>query len=82
MRCLNAGAAIAKRNRGMIDKTDIEKRAIKDARRFLAEVLTELGLMAPFHNRKAEEIDRLIEACVDGFQDSMQRQSLNDDLPF
>lgn len=82
MRCLNAGAAIAKRSRGMIDKTDMEMRAIKDARRFLAEALTELGLMAPFHDRSAEEIDRIIEACIDGFQASMQRQSLNDDIPF
>jgi hypothetical protein len=82
MRCLNAGAPIAKRNRGMIDKTDMEMRAIRDARRFLAEVLTELGLMAPFHDCSAEDIDRIIEACVDGFQASMQRQSLNDDIPF
>ena len=82
MRCLNAGAAIAKRNRGMIDKTEMETRAIKDARRFLAEVLTELGLMAPFHDRSAADIDRIIEACVDGFQDSMRRQTLNDDIPF
>ena len=81
-RCQRAGAAIAKGNKGMIDKTDMEQRAIKDARRFLAEVLTELGLMAPFHDRTADDIDRIIEACVDGFQDSMQRQSLNGDIPF
>jgi hypothetical protein len=80
--CQLAGAAIAKRNNGMIDKTDMEQRAIKDARRLLAEVLSELGLMASFHDRTAGDIDRIIEACVDGFQDSMQRQSLNDDLPF
>lgn len=71
----------------MIDKTDMEKQAIKDARRNFAEILAELGLMAPFHDRSAAEIDRLIEACIDGFQESMQRQAekrptLDDDIPF
>jgi hypothetical protein len=82
MRCLDAGAALAKRNNGLIDKTDMEKTAIKAARRFFAEALTELGLMEAFFDRKPAEIDQLIEACVDGFQDSMQSQSLNGDLPF
>ncbi|QLH40814.1 MAG: hypothetical protein HWD60_20370 [Defluviicoccus sp.] len=82
MRCLDAGAALAGRNNGVIDKTDMEKQAVRDARRYLAEALTELGLMEPFQERSAAEIDRLIEACIDGFQDSMQRQSLNDDVPF
>ncbi len=75
----------------MIDKTPFEKRAIKDARRNFAEALTELGLMAPFFDCSATDIDRLIESCIDGFQESMQRQAveqgtradeLNDEIPF
>jgi Family of unknown function (DUF6511) len=46
------------------------------------EALTELGLMEHFFDLTAEQIDQLIEAAVDGFQQSMQCQALNDDLPF
>ena len=83
-RCLDAGAAIAKRNRGMIDKTDMEAQAIKAARRNFAEALTELDLMPSFHDRRPEEIDRIIEACIDGFQGAMSRLALNDniEIPF
>jgi hypothetical protein len=82
LRCQGAGAAIAGRKDGMIDKTDMEKKAIKDARRLFAEALTELGLMEHFVDLTAEQIDRLIEAAVEGFQQSMQAQALNDDLTF
>ena len=87
MRCCEAGGALAQRRAGVIDKTPMEERAVRDARRPLAEVLEELNLMAPFHDRSAAEIDRIIEACVDGFQSSMQRQAaerdpLNDEIPF
>jgi hypothetical protein len=82
LHCLNAGAAIAGRHGGVIDKTEMEQQAIKDARRPFAEALTELGLMEHFFDLSAEQIDQLIEAAVNGFQESMQRQALNDDLPF
>ncbi|WP_240790177.1 DUF6511 domain-containing protein [Roseomonas sp. HF4] len=87
MRCCEAGSALARRSGGVIDKTPMEVRAVKDARRPLAAVLVELHLMAPFHDRSAMEIDRIIEACVDGFQASMQRQAaerdpLDDPIPF
>ena len=87
MRCLDAGAAYVKARGPVIDKTRMETQAIKDARRFFAEVLTELGLLAPFHDRTAADIDRIIEACVDGFQDSIQRQAaarspIEDPIPF
>lgn len=66
----------------MIDKSGLEKRAIKAARRNFAEVLMELGLMTPFHDRPAEEIDRIIEACIDGFQHAMHSETLNDSIPW
>lgn len=87
MGCLDMGASLAAGNKGMIDKADLEKQAIKDARRPLAEVLSELGLMAAFHDRSAADIDRIIEACLDGFRESMLRQGkakspFDDDIPF
>jgi Family of unknown function (DUF6511) len=82
LRCQGAGAALAGRHSGMIDKTDMEKQAIKDARHPFAEILTELGLMEHFFKLSAEQIDQLIEAAVDGFRQSMQCQALNDDVPW
>lgn len=81
MRCLDIGSALAKENFGMIDKTERERRAVKDARRLLAETLTEMGLMEPFFHRPPEDIDRIIEACVVGFQRSMCSQPNGSNLP-
>jgi len=85
--CLDSGSGHAARNMGMIDKTDMEVLAIRHARTRLATTLTDLMLMAPFFDRSAADIDRIIEACVDGFQEGMQRQApprdpLEDEIPF
>lgn len=74
----------------MIDKTAREERAIKAARKPFAEALTEAGLMEHFFGLDAQSIDRLIEAAVGGYVDSMAEQAgvverdgaLNDPIPF
>lgn len=87
-RCQDIGVLRANSgNLGMIEKTAREQRAIKAARKNFAEVITELGLMPPFHGRSADDIDRIIEACVDGFQRSMVNQpkdmnEFDDQIPF
>jgi len=82
MACLKAGANNARRNFAVINKTDMEARAIRDARKQFANALHALSLMPAFQNRPASDIDRIISACIDGFQASMQRQSDNGDIPF
>ena len=87
IKCCDAGGALAQRSGGMIDTTSMERQAVKDARRAFAAVLTDLGLMAPFEGRTGADIDRIIEACVEGFQTSMRRQAgacdrLDEAVPF
>jgi len=88
MRCLDGWTNLLRRGGNVIEKTPMEQQAIKDARRFLAQALGELRLLEAFQNCTPVQIDQVIEACVDGFQASMQRQanekpqSLDDPIPF
>lgn len=75
----------------MVDKSDTERAAVKAARRPFAEVLTELGLMTVFRDRSAADVDRLIEAAVDGYRAHLQGilgttkkalDDLSDPIPF
>jgi len=75
----------------MTDKSEIEHAAIKAARQPFAQVLTELGLMAPFYHRSAADIDRLIEAALDGYRAHLLQvaglakraaDDLNNPIPF
>ena len=75
----------------MTDKSEIECAAIKAARQPFAQVLTELGLMAPFYHRSAADIDRLIEAALDGYRAHLLQvaglakraaDDLNNPIPF
>jgi hypothetical protein len=60
----------------MIDMSEIERLAVRHARRNFAEVLAELGLMAHFHDRGAAEIDRIIVAAVEGYREFMRSAEL------
>lgn len=87
-RCQDIGFLRANQgNTGMIEKTARERRAIQAARKNLADVLTSMDLMKPFFNRTPDEIDLIIEACIDGFQRSMVSQKndpdeFSDEIPF
>jgi endogenous inhibitor of DNA gyrase (YacG/DUF329 family) len=87
-RCQDIGVLRAYQGEeGMIGRTERELRAIKDARKNLAQTLTELGLMEPFFNRSPDDIDCIIQACIDGFQRSMVEQmagskDFDDEIPF
>ena len=62
--------------------TDFELQAVKDTRFALAAALEQHGLMAAFADLSPEVVDAIILAVVGGFRVSMQRQSLNDGIPF
>ena len=85
-KCQNVGALIASKHMGRIDNTvalsDIEQRAIVDARTQFAEAVERQGLMPAFFNCTPEQIDDIIKAVVTGFQASVQRAMGRGEVPF
>ena len=86
MICLHIGGAIATKNDGRIEKTmalsDIEERAVVDAREQLAEALQRQGVMQHFENFTPEQIDDIVKAVVIGFQASVHRAMGRGEVPF
>ena len=59
--CFEPGCRLTSKANGVIDKTEMEARAVKDARRALAQALTELGVMEPFRGGSAAEAGGISE---------------------
>jgi uncharacterized protein DUF6511 len=79
--------ATAKRHRlgrpmGRIDmKTEMERTAIKEARRALYGALVDIGVADAFNDRTGDQMGGLIERVWDALRASMQRQSARGEFP-
>ena len=83
-KCQHVGARIAGENGGFIMSahlTDMEVKAIREARPALAQALEKHGLMPAFFNCTPDVIDAIIQACWDGCRNSMQMQNLKGEGP-
>jgi hypothetical protein len=85
MKCQDGIAAICKIDGGVMAQrtlSQMERKALLEARVNLAEALKRLGLVEHFMNVQPEHIDWLILEIWNGVRESMQRQSLQGDIPF
>jgi hypothetical protein len=78
--CRELGGSLGLNPNGQIDKPPEQARAIRDARRSLAEVLDALQLTDAFKGRHVSDIDRVIEACVSGYEAAMRQQAAGREL--
>ena len=62
--------------------TQMEREAIRAARRNLYEALVAIGRADAFNNATATEMDSVIEAVWNGCRASMQQQTERDGIPF
>ena len=83
--CQSVGQRLAELNGGKIEGpmlSDIEQRAIEDARQQFAEALDRQGVLPAFENFKPEQIDDIIRSIIIGFQASVQRAYGRGEVPF
>lgn len=69
----------------MVDLTEQEKAAMRDAMRRVAETMAEIGWDTRFQELSEAQVLTLIEAAVGGFQEAMQaiaRQDAAAEVPF
>jgi hypothetical protein len=62
--------------------TDMEREAIKAARRSLYEALVKIGRADAFNDATAEEMDGVIRAVWDGCRASMNLQTAKGEVPW
>lgn len=83
MECLDAITANAIRGMGvMSSKTEMERKAISDARRQFYAALMSIERAEPFDSATKDEMESVIEAVWDGLRASMQWQAAGGDVPF
>jgi len=83
--CQGVGQRLAELNQGKIEGpmlSDIEQRAIVDARQQLAEALERQKVMDAFMNLSPDQIDDIIRSVIIGFQASVQRAYGRGEVPF
>jgi alcohol dehydrogenase class IV len=55
----------------MIDPDERERPALRNAMKFMAELMAEIGWEKRLNELSADQAGKLAEAAVDGFQESM-----------
>lgn len=68
--------------KGNVNVTQMEETAVKEARITLYDALCRIGRAEAFNTATAAEIDSVIVAIWNGCRQSMERQSLDDEIPF
>lgn len=68
----------------MVDLTEQEQAALRNAMKMMAEVMEEIGWEARLIDLTEHQVLTIAEVCVGGFQDAMRAMTKADDteIPF